>query len=131
MKLLKKLCAIHAPSGDESLLTNFILNHIEENQEKWKQKPEIFYGDQFQDCIVLVFGKPKTAIFAHLDSIGFSAKYNNQIVKIGSPSVTEGDELIGRDSKGEIEGKITIKEDEKGKSFKFQVNRELDDHSGL
>ena len=42
MKLLKQLCEIHAPSGEEYTLTKFILKYIEENQKKWKQ--EILFG---------------------------------------------------------------------------------------
>ena len=45
-----------------------------------------------------------------LDSIGFTVKYNNEIVKIGGPVTTEGIELVGKDSKGKIEGKIIKKE---------------------
>ena len=54
-----------------------------------------------------------TAIFAHLDSIGFTVRYNNEIVKIGGPVTTEGIELVGEDSKGKIEGKIIKKEENK------------------
>ena len=57
--------------------------------------------------MVMVFGKkPKTAIFAHLDSIGFTVKYDNEIIKIGGPVTNEGITLVGEDSKGRIEGKI-------------------------
>ena len=46
---------------------------------------------------------------AHLDSIGFTVKYNNEIVKIGGPVSSEGIVLIGKDSLGKIEGKIVKK----------------------
>jgi len=118
MKLLKKMCAIHAPSGEELELTKFILLHIKKNQIDWKVKPILHYGDGFQDNIIMVFGRnPKTAIFAHLDSIGFTVKYNNEIVKIGGPVTNEEIMLVGEDSKGKIEGKIIIKEEEKTKKY--------------
>ena len=63
-------------------MTEFVLDYIKINQDSWKVKPELFYGDGFQDCIVLVFGKPTTAIFAHLDSIGYTVKYNNEVEKL-------------------------------------------------
>ncbi len=111
MKLLKEMCNIHAPAGEEFAMTTFVLNHIKENQKDWKAQPTLHYGDGFQDNLILVFGdKPKAAIFAHLDSIGFTVKYNNEIVKIGGPVTTEGIILIGEDSTGKIEGKI-IKND--------------------
>ena len=86
MELLKTLCNIHAPSGEEKAISDFLINYISKNQAKWKSQPQIFYGDGFQDCVVLVFGSPRTAIFAHMDSIGFTVKYDNEIVKIGGPA---------------------------------------------
>ena len=128
MKLLKQLCKIHAPSGEEYTITKFILQYIKENQKKWKEKPILHYGNGFQDNIIMVFGKkPKTAIFAHLDSIGFTVKYNNEIVKIGSPNSNEGIILVGKDSKGKIEGKII----KKGKKIFIDFNRKIDRGTSL
>jgi putative aminopeptidase FrvX len=110
MELLKKLCQIHAPSGEELILKEFLLNYIESNKRNWKWEPKIFHGKEFQDCIVLVFGKPRTAIFAHMDSIGFTVRYNNQLVKIGGPVCQEGIRLVGRDSKGEIDTLLKIED---------------------
>ena len=126
MELLKQLCKIHAPAGSEAPLTDFVLNYIQANKKDWKVQPEIFHGDGFQDCIVLVFGKPKTAIFAHLDSIGFTVKYDNEIVKIGGPITKNGIELIGEDSQGQIDSKLTLKEDENGDKTFHLVDRPID-----
>src|SRR4051812_8360732 len=100
MKLLKEMCAIHAPSGNEVPMTKFLLNYIDKNKKKWKHKPKIYSGDGFQDCIVLVFGKPRTAVFAHIDSIGFTVRYGQELVKIGGPRTIEGFHLVGEDEKG-------------------------------
>ena len=117
MELLKKLCEIHAPSGEEYAITQFLIEYIQKNQKNWKKKPIMHYGDGFQDNIIMVFGNnPKTAIFSHIDSIGFTVKYNNEIIKIGGPVTTIGIILVGEDSKGKIEGKI-IKKDDKNKVF--------------
>ncbi len=111
MELLKKLCSIHAPSGNEGAMTEFILDYIQKNMKSWKVKPEIFSGEDFQDCIVLVFGKPRTAVFAHIDSIGFTVRYNNQLVKIGAPEAKNGFRLKGFKDGKEFEYPILIKND--------------------
>ncbi|HWY36785.1 MAG TPA: hypothetical protein VNX68_19220, partial [Nitrosopumilaceae archaeon] len=69
-ELLKTMCAIQAPSGNEVAMTNFLLHYIKSNHKKWSHSPKVYHGKNFQDCIVLVFGKPRTAIFSHIDSIG-------------------------------------------------------------
>ena len=126
MELLKQLCKIHAPAGSEAPLTDFVLNYIQAKKKDWKVQPKIFHGDGFQDCIVLVFGKPKTAIFAHLDSIGFTVKYDNEIVKIGGPVTKDGIALIGEDSQGKIDSKLTVKEDENGNKSFHLIDRAID-----
>lgn len=103
MKLLKELCGIHAPSGEEVTLRDFLLKYIEKESPKWEVQPELYYGDGFQDCLVLKFGTPRTAMFAHLDSVGFTVRYGNQLLPIGSPDAEPGTPLVGRDSKGPIE----------------------------
>ena len=104
--LLKKLCSIHAPSGNEVGMKNFILSYVKEHQHTWKTQPYIIEGEDFQDCIMLVFGKPRTAVFAHIDSIGFTVRYDNKLVMIGGPETETGFVLIGEDSKGKIETKL-------------------------
>ena len=126
MELLKTLCQIEAPSGSEQNMTEFVLDYIKRNQDSWKVKPELFYGDGFQDCIVLVFGKPTTAIFAHLDSVGYTVKYNNEVVKIGGPSTKEGIMLVGQDSQGRIEEKLQHKTDKDGNKTLFVGGREVE-----
>ncbi len=117
--LLKKMCGVFAPSGNEAPMKEFILNYVKENQENWKIQPQIIEGEDFQDCVMLVFGNPRTAAFAHLDSIGFMARYDNHLVRVGSPKYEDGYKLVGKDSQGEIEGTLKVKygkeEDDKKK----------------
>ena len=131
MELLKTLCNIHAPSGEEFALSNFLLDYIDSNKSSWKIQPSIHRGDGFQDCIVLVFGKPTTAIFAHMDSIGFTVKYNNEIVKIGGPVTTEGIRLIGQDSKGHIDQAIIHKKAKDGSTKYYIGGRSVDPGTSL
>jgi putative aminopeptidase FrvX len=128
MKLLKELCAIHAPSGNEGPMTDFLLDYIKKNKKSWKVKPKVYSGEGFQDCIVLIFGKPRTAIFAHIDSIGFTVRYGKQLVKIGGPRTIEGMKLIGTDSKGKAEVKLKVLQDKKTHEVKLEYanNRDLE-----
>jgi len=106
--LLKTMCAIHAPSGNEVAMKDFLLDYIKSNQKNWKYKPKIIFGKEFQDIIILIFGKPRTAIFAHLDSIGFTVRYGKQLVKIGGPRLEKGYELVGQDENGICEATLNI-----------------------
>jgi putative aminopeptidase FrvX len=112
MKLLKKLTSIAGASSDELQIKKFLLKYILENQKNWKSKPTIIEEDEFHDNLILVFGKPRTAIYAHIDTIGFSVSYENQLVKIGGPDLIDGTPLVGRDSKGKIETELMIIEQE-------------------
>ena len=105
------MCKIHAPSGSEYKMTEFLLDYIQENQANWEVQPTILSHGAFQDSIILVFGKPKTAIFAHLDSIGFTVGYGSQLIRIGSPQAETGYILVGEDSKGPIECELFKDED--------------------
>ena len=124
MKLLKQLCSIHAPSGNEKKLSDFLLNYIEEQKVQWKQQPVVIHGEGFQDCILLIFGKPRAVIFAHIDSIGFTVRYGKQLVKIGGPDLETGYTLVGEDSKGEIE--CTLEIDEEEHEIRYSYDREID-----
>jgi len=127
MKLLKQLTAIRATSGDESPMTEFLLKYIAKEKKQWKVQPKIYHGEGFQDALVLVFGKPKTAVYAHLDSIGYTVGYENNLIKIGGPRVIDGCELVGSDSKGEIETELLVIEHENGeKDLQCVFNRKID-----
>lgn len=123
MQLLKKLCAIQAPSGDETAMTDFVLSYITENLPLFKVKPEVYYGDDFQDCIVLVFGKPRTAVYAHLDNIGFTVRYEKELLKIGGPKAASGYKLVGEDSHGKLECVLMVDEEN---NLTYDCDREID-----
>ncbi len=127
MKLLKQLIAVQATSGDESPMKEFLLEQIKTEQKNWKKKPKLFYGDGFQDALILVFGKPTTAVYAHMDSIGFTVGYDNHLIRIGSPVTQDGIELVGRDSRGEIETELLVMEHEDGeKHMQCVYKRKID-----
>lgn len=126
-QILKELVKIHAPSGNESAMTEYLLQYIYQNQSKWKVQPEIFHGGEFQDCIVLKFGTPTTAVFAHIDSIGFTVKYGKELIKIGGPRIEDGYQLCGSDSKGYFETELVVLENEHGdRKLEYLLERTIE-----
>jgi len=140
MQLLKKLCELPAPSGHEGPMKEFLLAYVKREKKKWNVQPEIIEGEEFQDCLILKFGKPRTAIFAHMDTVGFTVRYFNQLLTIGSPDAEMGTHLVGEDSLGPIECELEFdKEDhafykfgraiDRGTSLTYKVNfRESKDY---
>lgn len=127
MELLKKLVEIRGASSDETAVKDFVLKYVSDNSSKWTVQPEIIHGQGFQDCLILVFGKPRTAIYAHMDSIGFSVGYDKELIKIGGPRIIDGLQLVGSDSKGEIETELMVIDDEDGsKELQYVFEREID-----
>lgn len=122
LSILKTMCAIHSPSGNEVGMKDFLLDYIKKEQKNWKHKPKVIQGKGFQDNIILVFGKPRTAIFAHTDSIGFTVRYGKQLVKIGGPRLETGYELVGSDSKGKCEATLNIVKD----TMEYKAKRNFD-----
>jgi putative aminopeptidase FrvX len=128
-ELLKSLCETHSPSGDEEAINQQVLAYIHQNFAGWKVKPEIIYGREFQHCILLVFGTPRTAIYAHMDNIGFTVRYGTQLVKIGGPRIKNGYKLTGRDRHGAIECLLRV--DEANESLHYEYHREIEPGTSL
>ena len=106
--MLKQLCYIQAPSGNEEPMKEFILDYVEQHKHEWKVQPQIVYGEEFQDTLMLVFGEPRTAMFAHMDNIGFMTKYGTELVKVGGPVAKHNYVLVGEDEKGKFEYVIKL-----------------------
>jgi putative aminopeptidase FrvX len=125
--LLQTMCGIHAPSGNEGDMTKFLSDYIKKKSPKWKVKPKVIAGDKFHDNIVLIFGKPKAAIFAHIDSIGFTVRYGKQLVKIGGPVCIDGFELTGEDSFGRQDAILKIKKEKLGATLlEYEAKRDFE-----
>ena len=125
MHLLHSLCRLPAPAGNEAALTQFVLDYVRQQQGTWRHQPQIIADERFQDCILLVFGQPRTAVFAHLDSIGFTVRYGRQLVRIGGPQAEAGYRLVGKDSQGDVDCTLTINEEsgELGYAFHRDIDR--------
>jgi putative aminopeptidase FrvX len=137
MKLLKDLLEIQSVSGDESPMQKFLINHILQRMTSWKVLPKVYQGEDFHDCILLKFGNPRTAVFAHIDTIGFMTRYENQLISIGGPELEDGILLCGKDSLGPIICKLKNLEGElfhdlpraidRGTCLSFVQNVRIDD----
>ncbi|NRA13250.1 MAG: aminopeptidase [Crocinitomicaceae bacterium] len=127
MKLLEKLVSIRAAASDESNLAEFIKEYVTSNSSDWKVQPQIVSGNGFQDCVILVFGEPRTAIYAHMDSIGFSTGYDKELIKVGGTRLIDGIQLVGSDSQGEIETELMLIDSGDGEtSIQYVLDREID-----
>lgn len=124
LALLKELCALYGPAGDEGRVRDFLIQYIKANQENWKVKPQLIYGDDFQDCLIVVFGQPRTAIYAHMDSVGYTIAYDNALIKSGGPKAENGSILIGEDAIGPIRAELKVQEEEPKLSVEF--DREIE-----
>lgn len=137
MKLLFELLSKRSVSGDETEMSKFLLSQVLERCSGWKVQPEIYSGEEFHDCLLLRFGVPKTAVFAHIDTIGFMTRYQNQLIPIGGPEIVENMVLSGKDRKGDIICKVTGDEEacfhdfprgiEPGTRLSFEQNIRIDD----
>lgn len=126
MELLQQLIEIHSPSGEEFRVKDFILDYVEAHKKEWKTAPTII-KDGLQDALILVFGQPRAAVYAHMDSIGFMVGYDNELIKIGGPSISGNWELVGQDAKGKIDGSLLMQDDE----LKLHFNRVVDRGTSL
>ena len=132
MDLLQKLVEVRGASGDERPVRDFIIDFVRKEQQNWEVQPQMIFGDEFQDTLILVFGQPRTAIFAHMDSIGFTVGYGRNLIKIGGPKAIEGMQLVGADSQGEIEAELLVFEDEYGnKELQYVFDREIERGTNL
>ena len=122
-KLLFDLLRIESVSGNEEPMTEFLLNHIDKRKADWKVQPEFFYGDKFHDCLLLKFGDPRGAVFAHIDTVGFTTRYENQLLPIGGPEIENGTRLVGEDSLGPISCKVILHDDFAFHDFPRAIDR--------
>lgn len=120
---LKELLSIPSVSGDESEVVDRLVNYIRQRKSDWKVAPEIFHGEEFHDCILLKFGTPRTAVFAHVDTIGFMVRYANQLIPVGGPELIPGTRLVGKDSLGEISCQLLVEGDELFHDFPRKIDR--------
>ena len=89
--------------------------------KNWKCEPQLINDPDTQDTFALVFGTPRTAIYAHIDTIGFSVGYERDLIKIGGPRSMDGIQLVGSDSKGHVEAELMVIHESNAKLSSFKV----------
>lgn len=122
MELLKQLCSIHATAGNEIAMKEFIVDFAKAPKTNWKVHPKIHQGPDLQDNLILEFGKPRTAVFAHMDSVGYTVGYYDQLIPIGSPQAPPGTVLRGQDHLGPISCSLVVDPHE---LIKYQFGRAI------
>ena len=127
IRLLSDLIKVRGAASDELKIKEFIKSYVQSNAKNWKVQPQIIDGGFFQDTLLLVFGQPKTVIFSHIDTIGFSVGYNQELIKIGGPKLIDGTKLVGKDSIGEVEAELVLIENEDDdRIVKYVAERPID-----
>jgi putative aminopeptidase FrvX len=127
IELLKQLIAIQGVASDESEIAAFIKSYVAEQAVHWKCQPTLIDGPLFQDTFMLVFGQPTTAIYAHMDTIGYSVGYHNDLIRVGGPRNIDGTQLVGKDSQGDVQAELIVIDEHDGhQSIQYVSNRPID-----
>jgi len=121
--ILDEILHINSVSGDEGKISARLLDYIVEHKSYWKGQPEIHSGESFHDCILLRFGVPRTAVFAHIDTVGYMVRYANQLIPVGGPDFIPGTQLVGQDAMGEISCKLQGQEESMEHDFPRKIDR--------
>jgi len=112
--LLEQLTEIQGVASDEGRIKAFLLDYVAENSSSWKTQPVVLDHPWLQDNVVLIFGKPTTAIYAHTDTIGYSIGYTNDLIRVGGPRNIDGTLLVGIDGDKEVTAEVMMIETEHG-----------------
>lgn len=99
MDLLQELQQIPGPSGDEGLIADFVQAYCEAIPGATVRR--------YSDLVLVSRGKPRVAVFAHLDTVGFTLAYGRSLVPIGGPQ-PEGDERV-RECGGSGRARLKLK----------------------
>lgn len=86
MDLLCRLQAIPGPSGDEGRIADFVQAHA--------GGVEGVTVRRIGDLVIASRGRPVIAVFAHLDTIGFTLGYDRSLIPIGGPRVKGGERVV-------------------------------------
>jgi putative aminopeptidase FrvX len=104
MERLQQLQEIEGVSGDEGRVADFVAATLAGVTDARVRR--------IGDNLIVSRGTPRVALFAHLDTVGFTLGYDNKLIRVGSPH-TEGGEAI----RSTIDGQTwrgTVAKDEDG-----------------
>lgn len=89
MEKLLALLKIPGPSGDEGAIADWLYQEL-------GQLPGVALH-RLGDNLIALRGAPRTAVFAHTDTTGFTLGYRRQLIPIGAPAPEDKDELLCAD----------------------------------
>ena len=85
LDLLWDLLAQDSPAGDEAALTDWLMDWLR------REVPDAS-ADRLGDSLLVTRGAaPKVAVFAHLDTTGWTLGYDKALIRIGGPDGKPGD----------------------------------------
>jgi putative aminopeptidase FrvX len=85
MERLRELAAIEGVSADEGRVADYVAHALAEVPGTTLRR----VGDN----LIVVRGRPRVAVVAHLDTVGFTLGYDHALISIGSPHVEGGEAL--------------------------------------
>lgn len=114
LKLLQKLLSVDSPSGNEDEMADLLEEYMKKEVPKAKIERAI-------NNLIVLKGKPTMAVFAHIDTVGFMATYDNLLTKVGNPTAKQNDRL--QNIKLGIEAKIS---EVAKKDLKYSSEKEIE-----
>jgi len=85
MDLLTRIQAVPGPSGDEGRIADFLESHCGGIPGTTLRR--------IGDLVIATRGRPRVAVFAHVDTIGFTLAYKRTLAPIGGPRVDGGERI--------------------------------------
>lgn len=89
MEKLLKLLTIPGPTGDEGAVADWLAAEAGAIADATLVR--------IGDNVIVTRGVPRTAIFAHTDTTGYTLGYHRQLIPIGAPAGRDGDRLLSND----------------------------------
>ncbi|HUY90811.1 MAG TPA: M20/M25/M40 family metallo-hydrolase [Pirellulales bacterium] len=89
MEKLLKLASLLGPTGDEGAVADWLAAET----GAMADATLVRIGDN----LIVARGAPRTAIFAHTDTTGYTLGYHRQLIPIGAPAGRDGDRLRSSD----------------------------------
>ena len=99
---LFELIRLSGVSGDEGPVADWLEAHIAETI------PDTTVN-RIGDNLIVLRGTPRTAVFAHTDTTGYTLGYKNTLIPVGGPDAHEGDKLRS----GDLTGRVTLAKPDK------------------
>jgi putative aminopeptidase FrvX len=104
MERLRQLQEIEGVSGDEGRVADYVAAILARVSDACVRR--------IGDNLIVTRGTPRVALFAHLDTVGFTLGYDDELIRIGSPRVDGGEAI--RSTIGGKTWRGTVTRDEGG-----------------